>query len=136
MASPGPTSPPLPTREQCFSLSEAQCHKILLHRDPNNTRANKNWELVHQPELVRLYMTMISFPQIRDSMKQNLDYWSVVSVTLMDDFLIQSIVIKHMQTGTKTGIFQSIDASESKPSGTYLRWYQIQVIINPPRQRP
>ncbi|CAG8960547.1 hypothetical protein HYFRA_00008267 [Hymenoscyphus fraxineus] len=74
MATPNPPSPPLPTREQCFSLSEAQCHKILMHRDPNNERANKNWELVHQPELVRLYMTMISFPQIRDYMKQKLDY--------------------------------------------------------------
>ncbi|KAF4626646.1 hypothetical protein G7Y89_g11509 [Cudoniella acicularis] len=74
MASSSPSCPPLPTKDQCFALSDSQCHKILLHRDPDNSRANKNWELVHQPELVRLYMTMISFPQVRDHMKTKLDY--------------------------------------------------------------
>ncbi|KAH8669490.1 hypothetical protein BGZ60DRAFT_36270 [Tricladium varicosporioides] len=74
MASANTSCPPLPTKDQCFALSDGQCHRILLHRDPDNSRANKNWELVHQPELVRLYMTMVSFPQIRDHMKTKLDY--------------------------------------------------------------
>ncbi|TVY31479.1 hypothetical protein LSUB1_G008903 [Lachnellula subtilissima] len=71
MAPPGL---PLPSKEQCFALTDEQCHKILLHRDPDDARANKTWELLHQPELVRLYMTRISFPQIRDYMKSKLDY--------------------------------------------------------------
>lgn len=69
-----PSGLPLPSKDQCFALSDEQCQKILLHRDPDDTRANKTWEFVHQPELVRLYMTRISFPQIRDYMKSKLDY--------------------------------------------------------------
>jgi hypothetical protein len=68
-------TPEIPTQEQCFALSDQQCRRIQDLRDPEGVRNYKNWELQHQPELIRLYMTMLSFPHIEQAMKSKLD-WS------------------------------------------------------------
>ncbi|KAE8441881.1 hypothetical protein EG329_004237 [Mollisiaceae sp. DMI_Dod_QoI] len=65
----------LPSRDQCYALTDEQCYKILELRDPRGIRANKDWEALHQPELIRHYMYMRSFPQIEQLMKSKLD-WS------------------------------------------------------------
>lgn len=65
----------LPTQEQCFALTDEQCKRIQHIRDPEGTRNYKNWELQHQMELIRLYMTMLSFPHIEQAMRSKLD-WS------------------------------------------------------------
>lgn len=65
----------IPSQEQCFALSDDQCRQIQEFRDPDGSRNYKNWELDHQPELIRLYMTMLSFPHIEQAMKMRLD-WS------------------------------------------------------------
>jgi len=70
-----PVNSLLPTRDHCLALTDEQCHQILEHRDPQGSRANKDWELQHQPQLVRLYMTMLSFPDIQKAMGSKLD-WS------------------------------------------------------------
>ncbi len=65
----------LPTREQCFALTDEQCRKIMDLLDEKGIRARKDWEYELQPELVRLYMTMWSFPIIETYMKPKLE-WS------------------------------------------------------------
>jgi len=65
----------LPTQEQCYALTEEQCRRIQDIRDPDGTRNYKNWEAQHQTELIRLYMTMLSFPHIEQQMRTKLD-WS------------------------------------------------------------
>ncbi|SZE99302.1 unnamed protein product [Blumeria hordei] len=65
----------LPTLEQCFALSDETCRQIMELRDPKGVRAQKNWELTHQPELIRQYMTMRSFTQIAQIMRSRLE-WS------------------------------------------------------------
>ncbi|KAF8862974.1 hypothetical protein BDZ45DRAFT_146019 [Acephala macrosclerotiorum] len=64
-----------PSRDQCYALTDEQCYRILELRDPRGIRANKDWEALHQPELIRHYMYMRSFPQIEQLMKSKLD-WS------------------------------------------------------------
>jgi len=66
---------PLPTRDQCYALTDEQCRKIQEHRDPEGRRANADWERPYQPELVRHYMAMLSFKQVEDAMKSRLE-WS------------------------------------------------------------
>ncbi|KAI1002938.1 hypothetical protein K3495_g5268 [Podosphaera aphanis] len=44
-------------------------------RDPEGVRAQKNWELPHQAELIRQYMTLRSFTQIAQIMRTKLE-WS------------------------------------------------------------
>jgi len=61
---------PLPSWNQCFALTDHQCHQILCYRDPTGTRAEKDW--IHQDRrLVRLYMTRMSSPQIREFMESS-----------------------------------------------------------------
>lgn len=60
---------PLPTRDQCLALTDYQCYQILCYGDPMGTSANQNWEGSYQTKLVRFYMSGMSLPQIRDSMK-------------------------------------------------------------------
>ena len=74
MASP---NLPLPSREQCYALSDEQCRRIQGYRDPEGTRTNPEWEVEYQPELIRHYMNMLSFKQIEDAMKTRLE-WSYV----------------------------------------------------------
>lgn len=66
---------PLPSKEQCLALSDEQCRKIQEHLDPNGIRINKDWELEHQPELVRLYMRLLSFNKIADAMASKIHAW-------------------------------------------------------------
>jgi len=68
-------NPLLPTKEQCFALTDEQCRKIQEILDPDGIRFQKGWELDYQPELIRLYMTGISFPQIESAMMPRLT-WS------------------------------------------------------------
>ncbi|KAG9249065.1 hypothetical protein BJ878DRAFT_537670 [Calycina marina] len=72
MASP---NLPLPSREQCYALSDEQCRRIQGYRDPEGIRTNPEWEVEYQPELIRHYMNMLSFKQIEDAMKTRLE-WS------------------------------------------------------------
>jgi hypothetical protein len=65
-------NPLLPSKDQCLALSEQQCRWIQAEIDPTDTRAFKGWEFAHQPTLIRLYMTAMSFPQIADAMKHKL----------------------------------------------------------------
>jgi len=65
-------NPLLPTKEQCFALTDEQCRKIQEILDPDGIRFQKGWELDYQPELIRLYMTGISFPQIEFAMMPRL----------------------------------------------------------------
>lgn len=65
----------LPSLEQCLALTDEQCHLIMNLRDPEGIRAQKNWELAHQAELIRQYMTMRSFTQIAQIMRSKLE-WS------------------------------------------------------------
>jgi tetratricopeptide (TPR) repeat protein len=58
-----------PTREECLAISDEQCQSILQNRDPNTSKTYKDWELPHQTHLVRLYMTRMSFPEIKECMK-------------------------------------------------------------------
>lgn len=74
----GSTSLPLPSKEQCYALSDKQCRDIQEHQDPKGLRANSEWEMEYQPELVRHYMNMLSFKQVEDVMKPRLE-WSYVS---------------------------------------------------------
>jgi tetratricopeptide (TPR) repeat protein len=65
------TQPPRykePTREECLALSDEQCQSILQKRGPNTSTTSKDWELLHQLHLVRLYMTRMSFPEIKECM--------------------------------------------------------------------
>jgi hypothetical protein len=68
-------NPLLPTRDQCLALTDAQCRRIQDVLDPDGMRYQKYWESNHQPELIRLYMTGMSFPQIKSEMTPKLD-WS------------------------------------------------------------
>ena len=68
-------NPLLPTKDQCFALTDEQCRKIQDDLDPDGTRPQKSWELQYQPELIRLYMTGMSFPQIESTMTPRLT-WS------------------------------------------------------------
>lgn len=68
-------NPLLPTKDQCFALTDEQCRKIQDVLDPDGTRPQKSWELQYQPELIRLYMTGMSFPQIESTMTPRLT-WS------------------------------------------------------------
>ena len=65
----------LPSEEQCCALTDEQCRRIQAEVDPLDMRAYKTWELKHQPDLIRLYMTGKSFPLIADAMKSELE-WS------------------------------------------------------------
>jgi len=65
----------IPTQEQCSALTDEQCRRIQELRDPDGVRNYKNWELENQPDLIRLYMTMQSFPHIEQAMRAKLD-WS------------------------------------------------------------
>lgn len=65
-------NPFLPTEEECFSLTNEECIRILDIVDPDGFRAQRNWELGHQPQLIRLYMTMQSFLQIERFMRSEL----------------------------------------------------------------
>jgi hypothetical protein len=56
-------------------LTDEQCRKIQDVLDPDGTRTQKSWELQYQPELIRLYMTGMSFPQIESTMTPRLT-WS------------------------------------------------------------
>jgi hypothetical protein len=69
------TNLPMPTKDQCYALSDEQCHKIQERRDPGGVRVNSDWEPAYQAELLRHYMAMLSFKQIEDAMKSRLD-WS------------------------------------------------------------
>jgi hypothetical protein len=71
----GPSALPLPSKDQCYALSDEQCRKIQEHRDPHGRRANADWESPYQCELVRHYMAMLSFKQVEDVMKPRLE-WS------------------------------------------------------------
>ena len=66
---------PLPSIDQCYSLTDEQCRKIQEHRDPHGRRVNADWEGPYQGELIRHYMAMLSFKQIEDSMMPRLG-WS------------------------------------------------------------
>ncbi|KAH7327298.1 hypothetical protein BKA65DRAFT_65489 [Rhexocercosporidium sp. MPI-PUGE-AT-0058] len=63
----------LPTVAQCESLTNDQCRQIQDILDPQGIRANKDWEISHQYDLIRLYMTMKSFNQIEHAMKKKMD---------------------------------------------------------------
>jgi hypothetical protein len=69
-----PPSVLLPTNDQCMALTDEQCFRLLELRDPKGEALNRNWALHHEPELVRLYMSMISFPQIEQRMRSKLDW--------------------------------------------------------------
>jgi hypothetical protein len=69
---------PLPTKEQCLALTDEQCRKIQQLCDPNGTRINKDWELVYQPTLVRLYMSLLSFTKIQAAMASKIEAWQVL----------------------------------------------------------
>jgi hypothetical protein len=60
----------VPSKHPCLALTDDQCRKIQDIVDPDGTRAQKSWELNSQPELIRLYMDGMSFPQIESAMKQ------------------------------------------------------------------
>ena len=68
-------NPLLPTRGQCLALTDGQCRRIQDILDPDGIRFQKSWELSHQPDLIRLYMTGMSFPQMESEMTPNLT-WS------------------------------------------------------------
>jgi hypothetical protein len=70
-----PSNLPLPSRDQCYALTDEQCCKIQEHRDPHGQRANADWEGPYQCELVRHYMAMLSFKQVADAMQPRLE-WS------------------------------------------------------------
>lgn len=70
-----PSSLPLPSREQCYTLTDDQCRKIQEHRDPHARRTNADWEGPFQAELIRHYMAMLSFKQVEEAMKPRLE-WS------------------------------------------------------------
>jgi hypothetical protein len=61
--------------EQCLALSDKQCRKIQQLCDPDGTRLNKDWELAHQPTLVRLYMSLLSFNKIQTAMESKIEAW-------------------------------------------------------------
>lgn len=65
----------LPTKDQCFALTDEQCRRIQDILDPDEGRFQRGWELKHQPELIRLYMTGMGFPQIESTMTPRLT-WS------------------------------------------------------------
>jgi len=65
----------LPTKDQCFALTDEQCRRIQDILDPDERRLQRDWELKHQPELIRLYMTGMSFPQMESAMTPRL-IWS------------------------------------------------------------
>jgi hypothetical protein len=79
---------PLPTKEQCLALSDEQCRKIQQLLDPDGTRINKDWELVHQPTLVRLYMSLLSFTKIQAVMESKIDAWQVLTANGCRDLSI------------------------------------------------
>jgi len=72
--SPVSRNPLLPSKDQCLALTDEQCRRIQAEVDPYGIRASKNWEFAHQPTLIRLYMTAMSFPQIADAMKDKLSW--------------------------------------------------------------
>jgi len=65
----------LPTKDQCFALTDEQCRRIQDILDPDERRFQRGWELKHQPELIRLYMTGMSFQQMVSAMTPRLT-WS------------------------------------------------------------
>jgi hypothetical protein len=68
-------NPLLLTKDQCLALTDGQCRRIQDILDPLGTRFQKYWESNHQPELIRLYMTGMSFAQIQSEMAPKLN-WS------------------------------------------------------------
>lgn len=65
----------LPTKEQALNLTDDQCRKIQDIVDPDGLRSSREWEWENQPELIRLYMTMMSFPAMEAALKGRLT-WS------------------------------------------------------------
>jgi hypothetical protein len=76
---------PLPTEEQCRALSDEQCLQIQQFLDPAGVRINKDWELEHQPTLVRLYMSLLSFNKIEAAMGLKIDAWQVLATHMRRD---------------------------------------------------
>jgi hypothetical protein len=72
---PARRNPALPTKKQCFALTDEQCRTVQALVDPDGKRLQRNWEFEYQPELIRLYMTGMSFPRIQSAMAPRLT-WS------------------------------------------------------------
>ncbi|KAH8742665.1 hypothetical protein F5882DRAFT_472091 [Hyaloscypha sp. PMI_1271] len=60
---------PLPSEIQCLALTDEQCRKSQNFVDPDGKRMFSDWQFDSQPQLIRLYMTGISFPQIQEKMR-------------------------------------------------------------------
>jgi len=58
-----------------MSLTDEQCRRIQNILDPDGIRTYKYWAIEYQPELIRLYMSLESFPDIATTMRGKMD-WS------------------------------------------------------------
>ena len=65
----------LPTKDQCFALTDEQCRRIQDILDPDESLFQRGWDLKFHPELIRLYMTGMSFQQMVSAMTPRLT-WS------------------------------------------------------------
>jgi hypothetical protein len=70
---PLPEDYPLPTIQRCRGfpmLSDKECYEIQTHLDPYGTREHQNWQRDFQPEIIRQYMYMKSYPEIEEALKK------------------------------------------------------------------
>lgn len=126
----------LPTVAQCQSLTDDQCRRIQDILDPQGIRANKDWELQHQYELIRLYMTMKSFPQIENAMRKKMDcsYVALSANTGLETDM--QLDTKHTTIASVAGSSQLPRPSGNRRSSSFMRAYQTNKIQHRSRFLP